>query len=173
MNIIFYLQSNIELYNFNSDSKNHWQIVDDRVMGGISKGRFTINESNNGVFYGEVSTDNNGGFSSVRTTEFNSNSFKQKKNKTRSISRLKGDGKNYQFRVKSSNSDRHSYINEFETNGKWQEVTINFNNMFASFRGRKLGMGNYNGLELFELRFLIANKKNEDFKLEIDWIKVG
>jgi len=33
-------------------------------------------------------------------------------------------------------------------------------------------MPNYDGSAIEEMRFLIANKKNENFKLEMDWIKV-
>ena len=47
-------------------STDGWQIVDDRVMGGRSQGDFTINSEGFGVFQGLVTTENNGGFSSLR-----------------------------------------------------------------------------------------------------------
>ena len=40
----------------------YWQVIDDGVMGGRSKGNFAINEEGNAVFEGTVSLDNNGGF---------------------------------------------------------------------------------------------------------------
>ena len=42
-----------------------WQIEDDGVMGGVSKGTFTRAPEGHAVFSGKVSLDNNGGFSSV------------------------------------------------------------------------------------------------------------
>ena len=47
-------------------STNGWQIVDDRVMGGRSQGNFSVNSEGFGVFEGYVTTENNGGFSSLR-----------------------------------------------------------------------------------------------------------
>ena len=43
-----------------------WRIVDDRVMGGRSQGEFSLNSKGHGVFEGNISLDNYGGFSSVR-----------------------------------------------------------------------------------------------------------
>ncbi len=156
------------LYQFDSKSTDDWQIVDDRVMGGQSYGNFKVNDSGHGLFDGEVSTVNNGGFSSVmmslRSEELSHNKA--------FLLKVKGDGKNYQFRVKTSVYARHSYIYTFETNGKWQEIKISFNKMYASWRGRILDMPNYDGAAIEEMRFLIGNKKNESFQLEMDWIKV-
>lgn len=154
------------LYQFNETSLNDWQIVDDRVMGGRSNGNFEVNEEGHGVFHGDVSTANNGGFSSVRMS-LKSDELSAYKS---FIIRVKGDGKDFQFRVKTSLNQRHSYIYTFETTGDWQEIKIPFKDMFASWRGRKLDMPNYDGSAVEEMRFLIANKKNESFKLELDWI---
>lgn len=156
------------LYQFTKTSNNDWQIVDDTVMGGRSSGNFKSNEAGNGVFYGTVSLENNGGFSSVMHNGIDKKLTLHKK----FIIRLKGDGKAYQFRSKSDRNSRHTYLKSFSTNGEWQEVEINFNEMHASFRGRKLDLPNFEGKKVEEIRFLIANKKNETFELEIDWIKV-
>lgn len=156
------------LYQFTKSSSNEWQIVDDRVMGGRSNGNFKVNEAGHGVFHGDVSTANNGGFSSVR---MGLKSDDLSKNKA-FILKVKGDGKSYQFRVKTSMSERHSYIQSFETSGEWQEIIIPFKKMFASWRGRTLDMPNYDGSEIEEMRFLIGNKTNESFELEIASISV-
>ena len=156
------------LYKFNSESKNDWQIVDDTVMGGRSSGDFKVNTDGHGVFHGTVSTVNNGGFSSLRTT-FKSEDISKHK---AFILKVKGDGKRYQFRVKTGLSERHSYIKSFETTGKWQEIEIPFNKMIASFRGRTLDMPNYDGAAIEEMRFLIGNKENESFTIEIASISV-
>ena len=163
------MNNDLLIYGFNSDVNNKdWRIVDDVVMGGRSQGSFTLSEDGHGLFSGKVSLENYGGFSSVRhvVTDLNiqGNSV--------FVIRLKGDGKNYQFRTKSNRYQRHSYIGEFKTNGEWQEITIEIEDMYPAFRGRKLKMPPYPGNELAEIAFLIGNKKAESFRLEIDWIKM-
>lgn len=148
-----------------SDLAN-WNIVDDVVMGGRSDGGLRINDEGHAVFQGKVSLENNGGFSSLRYN------FRQKKVAAYSnvVIRLKGDGKRYQFRVKSNRYDRHSYIYYFETTGDWQTIKVPLSEMYPTFRGRQLNMPNYPGKEMEEIAFLIGNKKAEAFSLEIDRI---
>jgi NADH dehydrogenase [ubiquinone] 1 alpha subcomplex assembly factor 1 len=166
--ILIFMSQTLVLHDFSNDSKNQWQIVDDVVMGGRSLGEFTINKDGHGVFFGSVSTANNGGFSSLRSS-IKTEDLSEKKG---FVLKVKGDGKSYQFRVKTSLNERHSYIYSFQTNGKWQEIKIPFNKMFASWRGRTLDMPNYDGSAIEEIRFLIGNKKNEAFELEIESISV-
>jgi hypothetical protein len=155
------------LYDFGASKSNDWYVVDDGVMGGLSQGKFFVNEEGHGVFHGEVSLENNGGFSSVRhPLDMNIEGNKSV------VLRVKGDGKRYQFRLKKNNSDYHSYIQYFETSGKWETIELDLDEFYPSFRGRKLDMDNYAPGKLQEIRFLIANYKAESFKLEIDWIKV-
>jgi len=156
------------LYNFNQNSsKSDWQVVDDVVMGGRSDGSFNIDEHGNGVFQGKVSLENNGGFSSLR------HSIKAKVGTNTKVKiTLKGDGKSYQFRIKPSLYDRHSYISEFQTTGDWQEVVIPLATMYPAFRGRKLAIPNFNYDQISELAFLIGNKKPETFRLEISKIEL-
>jgi NADH dehydrogenase [ubiquinone] 1 alpha subcomplex assembly factor 1 len=156
------------LYDFNSNSStSDWQVVDDVVMGGRSDGGFSINEAGNGIFQGKVSLENNGGFSSLR----HSLNAKVGDNTKVRIT-LKGDGKAYQFRIKSSPYDRHSYISEFQTTGDWQEVVIPLSAMYPAFRGRKLEIPNFNSAQIHELAFLIGNKEAENFRLEISKIEL-
>jgi hypothetical protein len=44
--------------------------------------------------------------------------------------------------------------------------------MYPSYRGRKLDLPNYPGKTMEEITFLIANKQEEHFKLEIDSISL-
>ena len=152
-------------FNVESDLAD-WYIVDDGVMGGLSSGNMSIDKEGHARFYGEVSLDNNGGFTSVRY-QFNTKKIEPYNN---CRIRIKGDTKNYQFRVKSDASQRFSYIYEFETNGGWEEIVIPLSEMYPSFRGRKLDMPNFPNQQLEEIVFLIANKKEESFELMIDSI---
>jgi hypothetical protein len=155
------------IFDFNKDADTRrWNIVDDGVMGGLSSGRFRINEVGHGEFKGTVSLENNGGFSSLRYY-FNPMETSQH---SKFVLRLKGDGKTYQFRVKSQANEYYSYICEFKTTGDWQTVEIPFDVLYPSFRGRTLNMPNYPGKQLGEIGFLIGNKKAENFMLEVDRI---
>ena len=58
-------QEEIMLEDFSENDLLSWNIVDDTVMGGRSRGSFKIN-NNLGEFKGYLSLANNGGFSSVR-----------------------------------------------------------------------------------------------------------
>lgn len=157
------------IFNFNksSDIKN-WIVIDDVVMGGKSSGSFKLNSDGYGFFLGDISLENNGGFSSVR--------YRFEKiliNKSTKISiRIKGDGKKYQFRIKSNSGDYYSYISPFSTTGEWQEIEIPLKDMYPSFRGRKLDQPNFSNDTFEEITFLIGNKNKEKFQLLIDKIEL-
>lgn len=164
--IILFLQS-MTLFEFSAESNiDNWQILDDVVMGGRSDGHFKINKDGHGEYTGNVSLENNGGFSSLRYYFETVDSSDYTKFKIR----IKGDGKSYQFRVKSNRYDRYSYIFKFETTENWQTIEIPFEDMYASFRGYRLDIPNFEGKQMEEIAFLIGNKKKESFKLLIDSI---
>jgi len=157
------------VYEFQKNSNpRDWNIVDDVVMGGRSNGRFTINSEGKGVFSGSVSTENNGGFSSVR--------YQTAKIKTTPDSKLvlhlKGDGKAYQLRIKDRVNTYYSYITTFQTSGEWEVISIPLSDLYPSFRGRRLNMSNFEGTSFEEIAFLIGNKKNESFMLILDKIEL-
>lgn len=166
---LLYLTTQTPMTLFDFDSKSDistWRNVDDVVMGGRSNGVFKINDAGNGLFFGKVSLENNGGFSMVQCR------FETKKVNSYSkvCIKLKGDGKSYQFRIKSNDSDKHAYLFAFETTNKWETIEIPFNTMYPAFRGKKLDIPNYPGEQLDMIAFLIGNKKAESFNLEIDSI---
>lgn len=167
--LILVFQSSMSIFQFNAESNiDNWRILDDVVMGGRSNGEFKINDEGFGEYSGNVSLENNGGFSSLRyyfdtVDSQDYNTFKLK---------IKGDGKTYQFRVKDRRYNRYSYIYKFETSGEWQTIEIPFNAMYASFRGYRLDIPNFKGDQMEEIAFLIGNKKAESFKLIIDSISL-
>lgn len=155
------------IYDFTQhDNKNQWFIVDDGVMGGLSQGNININSDGNGVFQGYVTTENNGGFSSVHYKLDN----KDVSPFSTVVIKLKGDGKKYQFRIKSNAYQRFSYINSFETSGDWETIKLSFDDFVPMFRGYRLAEPNYSGKVMAEVAFLIGNKRDEAFSLEIEKI---
>jgi hypothetical protein len=155
------------IFDFDTNSNlNKWNIVDDVVMGGQSDGDMKISEDGHGLFEGEISLENNGGFSSVRL------SLKELEVKPdqKIMNRLKGNGERYQFRVKHDRRAYQSYVTYFETNGKWQEVEIQLAELYPIFRGNRLNRQNFNHQNIEEIGFLIGNKKPQRFSLLIDEI---
>lgn len=155
-------------FNLKSDSSN-WKIVNDAVMGGKSTSKFYLNPDGFGTFEGSVSIENNGGFSSVKYV-FEPIDLKDAK---QFCIRLKGDGKQYQFRVKTYQTDSHLYVFPFQTTTDWQTIEIPISELYPAFRGQKLNLPNYDGSNLEEIAFLIGNKKEESFQLQIDSIEVN
>ena len=145
-----------------------WDVQDDVVMGGVSKGKLALNEAGNAVFVGKVSLENNGGFSSIQ------HGFPSVDVSAYSAIclGLKGDGKRYQLRVESQKNAPHGYAYDFDTTGDWQFVSIPFADMYPIHHGDRLDLPNYPGQTLAHVQILIGNGKAETFQLEIDKIWV-
>jgi hypothetical protein len=155
------------IYSFSSLSNyNEWQLVNDGVMGGVSQSSLRITEDGYGKFSGHVSLANSGGFASV---QLRTRIALEKENK-HIVLRVKGDGKRYEFRLKASVSQYESYVQPFETTGEWQTIKLAIQDFYPQFRGRRLSIPNFNFNQIEQLSFLIANKREEDFELLIDWI---
>ena len=160
------------LLNFRDiNDSGRWMVVNDGVMGGVS--RSTVNLHNDGylIFAGNVSTDYGGGFASIRTDYKNWGIGKHEG----LILRVKGDGKTYQFRCRlGNNMNQIAYRHYFQTNNdEWQEIILPFKEFLPTYRGRVLN--NFAVLDPNQIKHLgvmISDKQVGDFKLEIDWIGV-
>lgn len=155
----------------NQATEPEWIAVNDGVMGGLSKGGPDVKDGSL-RFTGNLSLENNGGFSSIRTLD-------QKydfSGKTTVVIRLKGDGRTYQLRVATDARFRGSAVSygaEFATeNGKWIEVKVPLESLSPTWRGMKLKGPNFDSSKVEELGFLIGDKKSGVFEIEVDWIAV-
>jgi hypothetical protein len=151
------------------DGPGGWAVEDDGVMGGLSKGGFTVSEDGHGVFSGEVSLENNGGFSSVQCfiDPIDVSAYRS------AFLRIKGDGKRYRFLVEAEPDAWHYYEAEFPTSGEWETVEIPFDTLVPVRRGDRLDKPNFPGQTLAQIRVMIANGTAESFRLEIDriWLR--
>ena len=152
------------IYDFSKEAKpTGWLIINDGVMGGLSRGNITMDEEGNGLFWGHVSLENNGGFSLARLTlpTIEATDF------SKIVLEVKGDSKRYQFRLKEKKGQMHSYVHFFETSGEWQTIEIPFEKLRPAFRGRTLNLPDFDGEQIEEIGLLIGNKNEEDFKIRI------
>jgi len=156
-----------EIYTFTTQSKlNEWRIINDGVMGGRSRSTLVLSNAGYGQFSGHVSLENNGGFASVQLNK----AIKLAPEMKFLVLRVKGDGKSYEFRIKSDVSQPQSYVHQFTTTTQWEVIKLPISAFYPQFRGRKLNSPNFNFNNIAQLSFLIANKQEEDFVLCIDWI---
>ena len=155
------------IFDFKPDSSlEDWYVVNDGVMGGLSRGNLKLDPAGHGLFSGKISLENNGGFSSIR---YDCGPMDLEGYRFISL-KVKGDGQRYQFRLKSSRKDYYSYISYFETTGEWQVLKLPLDSMYPVFRGRRLDMPDFNGNALEEIGILIGNKEATTFELRIDSI---
>ena len=146
-----------------------WEVVNDDVMGGISTSKFEVT---NGiaVFRGEVSLENNGGFASVRSAPVRENLT----GLTAFALRIRGDGRRYKFTARTgAGFDTPLYQSSFTTKpGEWQEHRLAFSDFIPTFRGRVLtDVPPLNPAKINSVGFLISDKQEGPFRLEIGWIK--
>lgn len=157
----------ILIYDFkNSNPTKDWYVVNDNVMGGYSKGALTKDRSGNGLFLGNISLYNNGGFSSIR---YNFKKLTVSPYDTL-ILNLNGDNKYYQLRIKNSNYDRHVYTKKIFVKNGWNNLKVALKDMQPTFRGRKLRMNNFDGTKVTEIGILIGNQVAENFNLRMSSI---
>ncbi len=160
------------MYNFIKQGKGKWRVQDDVVMGGRSDSQLKMTEDSRAEFSGSISLENNGGFCSIHQTS-EENPYVIAENYTAFVIVLKGDGKDYNFRVRTPNG-RHSYGFTFSTEGgaDWERITIPFDLMEATYHGEVVDVPNYQGENVVEMQLLIGNKKEETFKILIESIEV-
>ena len=141
-------------------------------MGGRSDSQLKLTDKNNAHFSGRVSLENNGGFCSIHQTVQKNPYIIPGKSKA-FVLLLKGDGKDYNFRVRTPNG-RHSYGFTFTTkgDGNWETISIPFNTMEAMYHGEPVAVPNYAGENVVEMQLLIGNKKEETFEIFIASIAV-
>ncbi len=175
--IIFFIISGLimnadkEVFVFNSpETSGEWRIINDVVMGGISKSSFVLSEDGSAKFSGTLSPDNNGGFASVRAymQENDLNEFDGV------IIKAKGDGNLYNLRFRTDqNYDGVSYQAKFKSDKeKWIEFKIPFKEFKPTFRGRLVpNRPELKSENIRQTGILIADEQWGGFEMDVQWIK--
>lgn len=158
------------LFQFNNPQElQSWRSVNDGVMGGRSTGRVSYGGDGALDFSGFLSLENNGGFASIRSVSPN---MDLKPNDVIFI-RVRGDGRKYTFNIYTQSNLRGvSYRQSFNTTkDKWTVVALPVNKFVATFRGRTNANERLNPSAAAGVGFLLGDKKQGPFNLEVDWIK--
>lgn len=162
---------NAQIIDFgNQTGGQYWSVTNDGVMGGLSRGNAWLSDSSV-IFKGEVSLDNNGGFSSLRSSYnnldlsgFNSAEV-----------RLRASGLDFSITFAKS---RRFYIPNFKhviklKSTEWEVVTFDLDQL------KEYRIGNATGntitptdlKNLVGISFINEGKKEGPFVLEVDYIK--
>ena len=161
------------LFDFDgSDSLEQWGTVNDGVMGGVSDGRRRIADQGSMAFFGKLSLENNGGFTSVRSQA----AELQLGDGDVIVARVRGDGRRYYLNARTKTPRMaFSYRTDFQTRaGEWQEIRVPLADLRATWFGRKVpGASPVEPESVSSIGFLLADKIPGAFQLEVDWIKVG
>lgn len=173
------------LFDFTKSSlelKEIWGAVDDVVMGGISESNIKL-AGNKAIFSGIVSTENNGGFASVRSKNF---SIPWDLSAYEGIQlRIQGDGKRYKFIARCEGKwDGISYCYSFDTlSNCWLTINIPFKDLIPVFRAKTVrDAGNFDSSKVYAMQLMLSkfeydggynpNFQPGAFALEIESIKV-
>ncbi|MFZ9936227.1 MAG: CIA30 family protein [Luteolibacter sp.] len=151
--------------------KLNWRVVDDGVMGGLSQGQHEIGKDGTLRFFGMLSLENNGGFSSLQ-----SGNVKLDLGAAEGvILRVKGDGRSYQLRFSTDARYRGremSFQAAFPTSkGEWTEVRVPFARFSGTWRGQELPDKVFDPARILRIGLLLADKKPGPFELHVDWIR--
>jgi monofunctional biosynthetic peptidoglycan transglycosylase len=148
-----------------------WVAVNDGVMGGRSQGGPELRDGQL-HFSGTLSLANNGGFSSVRSAgaRYDLSGGKAL------VLRVKGDGRSYQLRLATGLRYRGipiSWSGSFDTTaGEWIEVSVPFDSLVPTVFGTELRGPPIDPAKVSELGFLIGDKREGEFALVVDWVKL-
>ena len=140
-----------------------WLVINDDVMGGRSTA--SVAALGKGLrFEGQLSLDNNGGFSSTRRllTEPPADSDGVRLE-------VRGDGRDYQFRLRQD--QRFSGVAwraPFSTSDDWQVIELRFDAFEPVYRGQPVPeAGPADPANVSQVGFMIADRREGRFELEV------
>lgn len=143
-----------------------WQVVDDGVMGGLSRGEVRL-ESGRLVFRGQLSTANGGGFSSIRGTLPHPLEARQ-------LAGFRllafGDGREYQLRLRDSlDSNAIAFQALFHAAPEARRIEFGMADFEPVIRGRRVEvLPPLSGRVVRHLGFMLRSDRPGPFKLEIE-----
>ena len=156
-----------ELFRFESAaSVADWYVIDDAVMGGVSRSRLRHDAAGHAVFEGVLSLDNRGGFASVRSRPRDLGAA----GTVAYLLEARGDGKRYKLNLRTDDAfDGVNYQAVFEPPaGEWTSVWLPLDEFLPTFRGRSVpGAPPLNPARVRQVGLLIADRQVGPFSLDL------
>jgi NADH dehydrogenase [ubiquinone] 1 alpha subcomplex assembly factor 1 len=164
-------QSSIIDFGNSAEKNQEWVLLSDNIMGGITKSKIEYTD-NSVLLSGNISLDNYGGFSSIKTqyksfdlSQFNAIKIKFKSTNQKFVFTLEDD----------QDWTQPNYINEFSSkkDETWEEATIYFKDFKEIIIGQPTGnIMKFRSLKnIVRLGIMTKEKKEGPFSLEVDYIE--
>lgn len=150
----------------NPDPADGWRNIDDVVMGGVSDSTFKATEAG-ATFTGEVSLENGGGFASVRAPDEGRDLHSYDAFQVR----LRGDEQKYWWTAYTG-PNSPSYRARLQPSPEWDTVVLPFDELTPYHRGTHVpDAPPFDPSSVYSVGFLIADKQDGPFSLEVAWIQ--
>lgn len=151
------------------DTLEDWAIVNDTVMGGVSRSSIEQTEAGNLLFKGDLSLRNNGGFVSIR----NRPGQLTLQGATGIALSVRGDGRTYYLDLRTDSQARAgSFRAPFTTvNNEWTEIFIPLTDFVRQSFGRLAPNSVLEPQRVNSIGFTLSDKQPGPFELEIEFVK--
>jgi monofunctional biosynthetic peptidoglycan transglycosylase len=148
---------------YSADAAEHWRIINDTVMGGVSTSAF-VATGDGAAFRGTVSLEHGGGFASVRAPEDDYDLSGAAG--IRLVAR--GDGKRYNLTLYTQAGGRISYRVPFQPGDDWTTIDLPFEALTPYRRGRHVpDAPPFAPSGVRTLGFLIGDTQDGPFRLDL------
>ncbi|MDX1995447.1 MAG: CIA30 family protein [bacterium] len=154
------------LFDFNDpSSRQAWYILNDGVMGGISRSKTEATEE--GMrFSGVVRLENNGGFASIRC-QFRPADFSPY---TGMMLRVRGDGKRYGIYFQNNFGPIMHQANFSTKTGEWQDVYVPFTALQVRWYGQPIIAPPLDLRRVVSINVIIEENQAGSFTLDLSRI---
>ena len=164
-------QSSIIDFGNSAEKNQEWKLLSDNIMGGVTKSK--IEYTNNSVLLtGNISLDNYGGFSSIKTKYKSVDLSKYNGIKIK----FKSTNQKFAFTLEDNqNWTQPNYKREFSSKKEdtWEEVIIYFKDFQEIVIGETTGnmMKSKSLKNIVRMGIMTYEKKEGSFSLEVDYIE--
>ena len=164
-------QSSIIDFGNSAEKNQEWKLLSDNIMGGVTKSK--IEYTNNSVLLsGNISLDNYGGFSSIKTKYKSVDLSKYNGIKIK----FKSTNQKFAFTLEDNqNWTKPNYKREFspKKDDSWEEMIIYFKDFQEIVIGETTGnmMKSKSLKNIVRMGIMTYEKKEGPFSLEVDYIE--
>ncbi len=158
----------LTLFDFSDSDAPRWNIVNDGVMGGLSKGFVSVEEGT--LRFSGTLVTRGGGFTSTRArldvdlTGYDGVEL-----------RVRGGGRTFEVEVDDGTQRGWRSVSRrapFETTREWTWVRIPFQSLNTTVFGRRVSARTFDPSRVRQVALFIADGQDGPFELEVDEIRV-